>query len=327
MKKQEQTLYWIIGIILIGIIVGNQLGFVFPQFEMVGYDTSAGYIFIKSWCSYQEYWDEPYPPYFSDYEKTMQEDVPNEIVRLNILGYSNCYMIDVIHWENNDRYKPCISVVCTECPPGMEKATTIPSSSINPYNTGTCVCPEGTERIINEDGLIICVLPEEEMDFYRVIDNMCSLVTILPSSKTVNDYDTLEECEEHLIIEEKEYYRLQDGECSLVTILSSAKTINDYDTLEECEQGIEQEIICLEGFEYNSITNKCEKYPEQGIVCTQGTYNSLTGQCEIYPTTISVEAWHLKEVFKIGEFSVKLWMLLGFTGFIFLLIMTGGKRR
>lgn len=126
----------------------------------------------------------------------------------------------------------------------------------------------------------------------------------------------------------QDYYRLSNNTCSLVTILPSVKTFNDYDTLEECEQATEQEIICLEGFEYNPETNKCEKYPDTGIVCFEGNYNPQTGQCELYPITLPVEEeWYLKEVFPIGEFSFKMWMLLGSIGFLFLLIMTGGRRR
>lgn len=44
--------------------------------------------------------------------------------------------------------------------------------------------------------------PEEPTDYYRFefVDNKCTLISILPSEKTSNDYNTIGECEDNIVI-------------------------------------------------------------------------------------------------------------------------------
>lgn len=321
--KKDNTTYWIIGIILIGVIVGHQ--FIFPsvQFAMVGWDDSQGYIFAKSWCSYQEYWDEPAPPYSSDYEKTIQEDVPNELNRLLVLGYSDCEMIEGISWVSGDgtRTKPCITVVCKTCPEGMEKVFTT-----GEYNTGTCVCPTGTESFITDDGLITCVLPEEEQDYYRLYNNTCNLVTILPSETTINDYDTLEECEEYIrecIVDEDckslakvicddgslwyhDYYCV-DGNCSISTNIPPESCINISD--------------CDYFFWFDNVHSVCG-YKE---FCGAFFYEDL----KVFTTLEACESVLEGDecFFTLGDYCIKLWMVIVSGLFLFFVITINGDKR
>ncbi|GAG43305.1 unnamed protein product, partial [marine sediment metagenome] len=151
------------------------------------------------------------------------------------------------------------------------------------------------------------------LDIYRLQNNTCNLVTILEEERFISDSDTLEECE-LLIVDEEECYI--DTDCP-----EGFECLNN-----SCQLKEDFEIICPEGFDYNLESDKCEKYPDTGIICLEGTYNTETGKCEIYPQVIT-EEWYSQTSFMIGDFEVKLWMLISFWGLLFLLIITGGKRR
>lgn len=174
------------------------------------------------------------------------------------------------------------------------------------------------------------IAPETPKIYYRFSNNVCNQISILESEKLSNDYDTLNECENHIVSGKQTYYRLENNECSEIELYFEEVTVNDYLTLEECEQGTEQEVICSEGFTYNENTNKCEKYPDTGIICLEGTYNSVTGKCEIRPEIVEIVDWDKlkeffnKELFPIGEFQVKLWQLI--IGLFLILLLIPRKR-
>lgn len=161
------------------------------------------------------------------------------------------------------------------------------------------------------------VSPEQPEIYYRFQDNTCNQIELLSSEITNDDYSTLQDCEENIIIVDEEECNIDD-DCP-----EGFECLNDLCQLKE-----DFEIICPEGFDYNLESDKCEKYPDTGIICLEGTYNTETGKCEIHPTTtIIAEEWYTQTSLTIGDFEVKLWMLMFIGGLLFLLIIIGGKRR
>ena len=53
--------------------------------------------------------------------------------------------------------------------------------------------------------------------------------------------------------------------------------------LSSCEEKLV--ITCPSGYNYNSVTDKCQRTPETGYLCTKGIYNSVTQKCEVTPDT------------------------------------------
>lgn len=86
-----------------------------------------------------------------------------------------------------------------------------------------------------------CVL--DTQTYYRFSDNQCSPISLLPSEKTTNDYNTLTECEENIVGEPDkiDVYRFLNNQCILINIFPSEKTSDDYDTLQGCEAQITDE--------------------------------------------------------------------------------------
>lgn len=84
----------------------------------------------------------------------------------------------------------------------------------------------------------------DKINVYRLQNNQCSFISILPSEKTSNDYNTLNECQAKITILPGEVmvYRFSDNKCSLIPILPSEKTDLDFDTKQGCEENIDDEI-------------------------------------------------------------------------------------
>ncbi len=69
--------------------------------------------------------------------------------------------------------------------------------------------------------------------YYQFQNNQCTQITISPSEKTSNDYNTLQDCESYI---KKNYYEYENNNCTQISLTSSQVTSNDYNTLAECYQ-------------------------------------------------------------------------------------------
>jgi hypothetical protein len=79
---------------------------------------------------------------------------------------------------------------------------------------------------------------EEQQIYYRLQNNVCNQISLLPSQKTANDYSTLNECQSYIHEGQQTYYRFQENTCSQVLLLPSQKTVNDYSTIQECQDNV-----------------------------------------------------------------------------------------
>ena len=98
--------------------------------------------------------------------------------------------------------------------------------------------------------------------YFRLLNSQCFQISLSPSSKTSNDYDTLTECQAQIETPQT-YYRLSSNACNSILLFPSAKTSNDYTTLALCQSHINQ-----------SCTQEAK-------LCPDGSYVSRTGpNCE-----------------------------------------------
>jgi len=95
-------------------------------------------------------------------------------------------------------------------------------------------------EVIGKCGVEEEEIEEEFMDYYRFLDNSCSSISINVLEKTSNDYLTLDECKENIVLapNEIEVYRLENNVCDLHIVTEESKLDSDYSSLSKCEQDI-----------------------------------------------------------------------------------------
>jgi len=76
------------------------------------------------------------------------------------------------------------------------------------YDDGNLYCHIGKNNFFGDPdrerymGVVVTwtyAEPEQQQTYYRFEDNQCTQITILPSQKTSNDYETLSECESNIV--------------------------------------------------------------------------------------------------------------------------------
>lgn len=77
--------------------------------------------------------------------------------------------------------------------------------------------------------------------YYRFLENKCNLISLLPSEKTLNDYNTLEQCQEK-ISPKITVYKIINNTCQSYEIYENEKTEEYLDTLEECNNLIQKPV-------------------------------------------------------------------------------------
>jgi len=187
MKKRN--LFIILGIVLIfliGIIlVLNQFGGLQIQpLTIVGWvkpdpmdpedwvgDNSLIYVTHTCSCKYPDAWSEPRPPYANRWDDKLNVWAPAVILSKEELGYSDCEIRTDWYLIGSTGNKPCICVVCKECPP--DKIKQIIPDAINQYGYATCIvkeCELGEKKCENNN-LMVC--RENIWTFNRVCDYGC----------------------------------------------------------------------------------------------------------------------------------------------------------
>jgi len=113
---------------------------------------------------------------------------------------------------------------------------------------------------------------DDPREYFRFANNACASITIKPSEKTSNDYDTKEKCDAEILIK---YFRFANNACSEVNLKLSDKTSNDYDTKEKCDA----EILIKY---YRREDNKCSEVNLKLSEKTSNDYDTLA-LCEDDP--------------------------------------------
>lgn len=72
---------------------------------------------------------------------------------------------------------------------------------------------------------------------YRFTDNQCNLISLLPSEKTSNDYDTFEGCQNN-IIPTINVYKVVNNSCLVYKIYENEKVVGDFNSLSECQESL-----------------------------------------------------------------------------------------
>lgn len=98
--------------------------------------------------------------------------------------------------------------------------------------------------------------PPTLITIYRFENNACTEMEIEESARFSNDYDTLTECESHIIpptSQNKTYYRFENNACTIISLLEEDKTSNDYTTIALCQAHIVLE--CATATDCNTLSH------------------------------------------------------------------------
>lgn len=153
----------------------------------------------------------------------------------------------------------CLDVKSVQCYDSSDCGSNQFCNKGGDWKTWSCeakICSSGEEKCEGYDGYI-CLDNEwilqgrydgkcgyssdQPTTYYRLSNNQCSTVSILPSQKTNYDYTTLEICQSHItdIPTTNTYYRLYNNQCSPIQLSPSEVTSNDYSGFYECQAHIQ----------------------------------------------------------------------------------------
>jgi hypothetical protein len=164
----------VLGILAIGIYFGS------VKQAMVSWEDTGSqeYVIAFGACRTAESWAKPvsYVGFSGTrYTEYLLMGMPLQKLEYESQGYGRCEIRT--DWTKPYLGETCIAVACKDCPVGMVKVVRGPGLSY--YE---------------------CINPEEKIDAYRFQNNQCTLISILPSEKTINDYLTLQECEQNIVV-------------------------------------------------------------------------------------------------------------------------------
>lgn len=158
------------------------------------------YIFVFVKKEGADFWKTAWVGYRSDISHTT---IPRSVVfptSLNLIPNQN-YLVYVEADENQQIF----SIYDTGNSVTLSSEVECLDGDVEKYT-----CPDGTQVdwctcVGNEWSCILSpenVCPEVKINVYRFSDNQCTLMNILPTERTINDFDTLAECQANIVVEE-----------------------------------------------------------------------------------------------------------------------------